>query len=409
MKNKLIVVDDDPIVIELIQVALAKYNFEILAFTSAKEALASFIANPTLVIVSDLNMPEMSGVELIQNIVDLGHKPIFIILTSETDTKKVIELFKQGVHDYIIKPFNPAELSNRISKAFEFAEMRIINENIKKEREIRIEHQLNWNLFKEKLIKKDSDKVESGLMANINTNLIQGAGLGTLSALGEMVKGDYKLENDRYSVDKDLLDMLLKNLDVSGKLISTVAAIDYVITHDLPKEKLSLSEIPILFQDVISDNENYQNLKGHQVKLSENKFENSSLKLSINIEYFQKVIKELLINAFKFSEPRSKIYILFEIQKESLQISFLNFPAKNTQQAAGIPTEYQQILFEPFFRLSKFVFEQYDTLDYGLGLCYAEKIIQNHKGKITISNLKNFLENNQSMLINFMIELPFLS
>ncbi len=406
MKNKLIAIDDDPLILGLIHVTLEKQNFEVITTTNPYDGLNLFLEDPTLVIVSDLSMPEMSGADLMQKIFDHGHEPIFIILTSHTDVKMVVELFKQGVHDYIIKPFKHAELVNRVSKAFEFAELRMIKENIKKEREIRNEHQLNWNLYKESLIKKDSDKTDSGLMANINTNLIQGAGLGTLASLAARLKKNSKLDGDNYIIKKSLMDMLYDNIDVSSKLISIVNDIDKVISRELLRETILLGEIPKIFHEVILENQKYQDLKGHQVKLSENKFENNTHCVSINIEYFKKVIQELLRNAFKFSEPNSKVYILFEILKKNFQISFLNSPTNNSKEAAGIPPEYHHIIFEPFFRLSKFVFESYDTLDYGLGLCYVDKIVRNHKGKISISNLKNFLENNKSILINFTIEIP---
>lgn len=409
MKQKLIAVDDDPIIRELVKAAFANTDIDVVLASSGMEALTLFLEDPTLVILSDLSMPEMTGSEFVQKVLDLGHKPIFIILTSETDAKTVVELFKKGVHDYIIKPFSPPELVNRVQKAFEFAELSILNQNIQKERDIRVEHQLNWNLFKENIIKRENDKVESGLMSSIKTNLMQGAGIGAMVPVASMIRSESKLEKDHYIVQKELLDILLDNMEITKKLISVVQDTDFVINHTLPKEKLRINEIHEIIKMVISENADYIKINNHQVKLSENKFNNVPRLIEINVEYFQKVIKELLINAFKFSDHNTKIYVLLEILGENLQISFLNPPQKNSEQADGIPPEYHNILFEPFFRLSRYVFEPYETLDYGMGLCFAEKIIRNHKGKVRISNLKSFLDDGQSLLINFMIELPFLT
>ena len=157
MQNKILIVDDDGIVLEVLKGTLSK-KYELVTTTDSQKALELFINDPTLVVILDLNMPEISGKDLMLKIFEAGLRPIVIILTGETDIETAVELFKLGAHDYLVEPFNSVELMSRVDKAFEIAELRIINENIQKEREIRIEHQLNWNLFKENLIKKDIDK-----------------------------------------------------------------------------------------------------------------------------------------------------------------------------------------------------------------------------------------------------------
>jgi len=407
--NKLLIVDDDSIILEVLKGILSKANYEIIATSSPKEAFEIFVQDPTLVAVLDLNMSEMSGKDLMLKIFEAGYKPIVIILTAETDIKTAVELFKSGAHDYIVKPFNSTELTSRVAKAFEFAELKLINENIQKEREIRLEHQLNWNLFKENLIKKDSDKVDSGLMTNINTSLIQGAGLGTLTPLVEMIQNSSQLEGEHYLVKKDLLEMLFENAQFSNKLIFIIGDIDYVINTELPKTQMSISQLYNVIETSIQGISEYQKVRHNTVILAKNTHSSNVRTLNINEEYFKKAIQELIYNAFKFSEAGSKIYILFEILKDSFQISFLNNPDSASKEKNGILPEYQSLIFEPFFRISRNVFEEYPTLDFGLGLCYVEKIIRNHKGSIRVVNLKNYLENNNSILIDFSIEIPFLN
>jgi K+-sensing histidine kinase KdpD len=160
---------------------------------------------------------------------------------------------------------------------------------------------------------------------------------------------------------------------------------------------------------VVKENEKYHQINGHQIKLAENKYQKFTLDINLHKPSFAKVIKECLINALKFSEPNTNIYIFYEVTKDGFQISILNSPPKNSEYPEGLPIAYHRLIFEPFFRLSRFVFEDYETLDYGMGLCYADKIIKNHNGKMNISNLKSHLEEDQGILIKFMIELPFLA
>jgi FixJ family two-component response regulator len=194
MKKKLIAVDDDPVILELILNSFSSEKYEIITTSSAEEAISTYLEQPTSVILTDLKMPGMTGEMFVKRIFELGHHPIFIILTSVTDARIVVELFKIGVYDYILKPFIPGELENKVDRAFQYSDMKALEESVQNERKIRIEHQLNWNLFKENIIRRDNDKIDSSLMTSINTNLVQGAGLGTLVSLGTMIEQEMKLQ-----------------------------------------------------------------------------------------------------------------------------------------------------------------------------------------------------------------------
>ena len=70
--------------------------------------------------------------------------------------------------------------------------------------------------------------------------------------------------------------------------------------------------------------------------------------------------------------------------------------------------EYENIIFEPLFRLVKVLHEKYDTLDYGLGLSKVETIIKKLDGKITVSNIEDHTEfaKGSRTRVNFTISLP---
>ena len=174
-------------------------------------------------------------------------------------------------------------------------------------------------------------------------------------------------------------DMLFENTQFSNKLIFIIGDIDYVINNDLPKEAMTISQLYTLIESIVGNTSEYQQVRKNTIRLANNTFTGNTKKIKINEEYFKKAVEELLFNALKFSESESKIYILFEIAKDAFHISILNTPERDTKVQNGIPREYQNIIFEPFFRISRLVYEKYPTLDFGLGLCYVEKIIRNHK------------------------------
>jgi CheY-like chemotaxis protein len=402
MKNRVLVVDDEPAILELIEIALEDQNFEMISASNGREAFELFKKEPTLVILSDLNMPDMDGRELLLSLFEIGYKPIFLMLTSETDLNIVIDLFKNGIYDYIMKPFNPKELVNRLEKAFEIAELRSMKKNIQNERDIRIESLLNWNVYKENLIKRDSDKVDSNLMTNMNTSLFQGAGIGNLSSIFSLIQKSTSPEIKGYIIDEDVYNLLLENVQYSNRLLNMIGEINKMINDDLQKKVFSISELHSIVESCVDTLANYKRIHKQTIVVAKDTYSSNTKRLLLNEEYIRKAILELLYNACKFSLPDSKIYVLYEIVKENFHISFLSTPNDKNQ----IGEKYQNVIFEPFFRISHYIYDAFPTLDCGLGLCFVEKLIRNHNGNIRFTNIKNNLENSNRQLADFCVELP---
>ncbi|MDA3900949.1 MAG: sensor histidine kinase [Spirochaetes bacterium] len=95
----------------------------------------------------------------------------------------------------------------------------------------------------------------------------------------------------------------------------------------------------------------------------------------------------MIINALKFSLPGTIISVLLRLSGGKLVISVLNTPQPTKSGVLGIPHEFQNVVYEPFFRLVKVVFEDYGTLDYGLGLTLVDKVVRNHGGRVDIGNV----------------------
>jgi len=96
-------------------------------------------------------------------------------------------------------------------------------------------------------------------------------------------------------------------------------------------------------------------------------------------------------------------------QNNTLRISFINDPQKTGDGIVGIPPEYEKIIFEPFYRISRLVFEKYNSLDFGIGLTFVEKIVTRHGGEIFAENILDYSDIKKDPLtkVNMMISLPF--
>ncbi|MBW4646821.1 MAG: response regulator transcription factor [Goleter apudmare HA4340-LM2] len=110
---KILVVDDDPAVRNLIQRFLIKQNYQVEAAEDGKTALALFEQfNPDLVIL-DVNLPDVIGFNLCQEM--QSRNGVFVLmLTSRTDEADKIRGFAKGADDYLTKPFGLGELEVRV-------------------------------------------------------------------------------------------------------------------------------------------------------------------------------------------------------------------------------------------------------------------------------------------------------
>ena len=119
--KRVVVIDDAPVVREVIVKNLRKIGFEennVFQADDGLEGVNLLRAEKVDLIISDWNMPKMDGLELLRTIKDypeLASIP-FIMITSETEKDKVDEAFKAGVNQYICKPFKPDYFEEKIQQ-----------------------------------------------------------------------------------------------------------------------------------------------------------------------------------------------------------------------------------------------------------------------------------------------------
>ena len=106
-------VDDEPSVLRLIEIELSEQGFHVLKAHNAEEALHISEKTPPDIAVLDILMPGMSGTELIAKLRALRSIPVIFLTGMDKESDKVFGL-DLGADDYIVKPFNPEELTARI-------------------------------------------------------------------------------------------------------------------------------------------------------------------------------------------------------------------------------------------------------------------------------------------------------
>ena len=113
MANKIMVVDDEHEIADLIEVYLKNENYEVFKFYSSKDALACVEDIKLDLAILDIMMPEMDGITLCQKIRDNHTFPIIMLTAKDSEVDKITGL-TFGADDYITKPFQPLELVARV-------------------------------------------------------------------------------------------------------------------------------------------------------------------------------------------------------------------------------------------------------------------------------------------------------
>jgi len=126
-KHKLLVVDDDNAIVELLVTYLPRFNYDVTGLTDSVEALQRIKTEAYDIVLTDLVMPEVTGMEIVRAVKELGRDTQVIIATGYATTESAIEAVQQGVYDYIRKPFSPREIQVVLNRAAERLDM--IREN----------------------------------------------------------------------------------------------------------------------------------------------------------------------------------------------------------------------------------------------------------------------------------------
>jgi two-component system KDP operon response regulator KdpE len=114
---RVLVVDDEPPIRRLLRASLGAQGYHVLEAESGAAALTLIDRNPPDVIVLDLGLPDIDGVEVIQRLRHKGSTVPLVVLSSRTDERGVVEALDLGADDYVTKPFGIDELLARLRAA----------------------------------------------------------------------------------------------------------------------------------------------------------------------------------------------------------------------------------------------------------------------------------------------------
>ncbi|MCB1137851.1 MAG: response regulator [Leptospiraceae bacterium] len=419
--KRILVVEDDERSAALLKDVLESSGYRVVLASNGKEAQGILENHFFPVIITDLEMPEVGGQELIRDLKARESDAEIIVETCHNESEVIIDVMKNGVYDYLIKPIDLNELLLKVQRAVETAYLKKVHRASEKERTIRLENQLNWLKWMHERSQSgafDKTAKEKALFYNLRTSLTQGSGFGQLISVLLFILESAQQNGDKYEIDKSIMDMVRENTYTASRIIDSLNEIDILLGQDIKTEEMTAADVRIILQQAMKEAEDSQKHHDNHIVLSENKESFKGLQLKCNADQLKRAIKELLLNAMKFSPKGTTISLLLSHSSDKLNINVLNEVratrdlGNGKTSEGGIPLEYQNLVFEPFFRLEHSVFENFDTLDIGMGLNIVRTIVDKLGGSIVASNVRDYTDwklQEGRLLVDFEVQLPLLS
>ena len=127
MKSTVLLIDDDPIDVKPIRALLESWDMDVITARSGKSGIDLIKSRPVDMVLSDLRMPGMTGMDVVQAVSkDFPGLPV-VLITGKADVKSAVNAMKLGAFDYLTKPPDETELLAVIEKAIEHS--RLLKEN----------------------------------------------------------------------------------------------------------------------------------------------------------------------------------------------------------------------------------------------------------------------------------------
>lgn len=341
--GSILVVDDDHAVCNFISTLLNKYGYSVIACESGKEALAKLQDNKIDAVLTDIIMPEVSGVEILEKIHNTNPDIPVILMTGYPDVDTAVDAIKKGVFDFIVKPYKPERIIYSLEKALKYKRLVEMEKDYKN------------------ILEEFNQEMET-LIAERTMNLMALTVADRVRNPATVIDYIGKKMLQRKDISEDFKENLISIIEETEKLQNIVR--DF---HNLLKSKESKfryedinevmeSVIPTIKEEAV---ELIVNLSEHPLKIN---MQRSLLKIAVSL---------LIRNSIEATPENGRVYVETYRDKDNVVLAI-------SDEGYGIPEEAIDKIFEPFFSTKKHGF--------GMGLPLVKQIVSEHLGEINVES-----------------------
>ena len=138
MKSRILVVDDEPSMREMLAIMLFKEGYEVLVAESRAAAARVFAQGTVDMVITDVKLPDGDGIEILRHVKSGSPQTVVIVMTAFGSTETAVAALKLGAHDYLVKPFDVEEMKIVVRGALESQQLK--EENLRLRAELDSRH-----------------------------------------------------------------------------------------------------------------------------------------------------------------------------------------------------------------------------------------------------------------------------
>jgi len=345
--GSVLVVDDEPAVLESSSLLLKEYGYNVTSSSGAEDAIRTFQENSFDVVLTDIVMPSVSGIDLLRQVHELNPTTPVILMTAYADMEKVLDAIKIGAFDFIIKPFTAELLVHSVEKAVHYNKLMLMEKDYK--------HLLEeYNQEIETLVAERTMGLMSLTLADKIRNPAAVIGLTCRRML------------EKEEVPERLIPKIEGIISEAEKLDNIVK--DFQSLLKSRKSMFRYEDINEVVDSIMPMIENM--VVNKRVEVSFNRFYNP-LKVNIQKNLFQIALSHLVKNSIDAIPEGGKITVS---TRESDNTCVLEV----SDTGHGISPEDMDKIFNPLFS-SK-------DKRFGMGLPLVKRIVTEHMGEIDVTS-----------------------
>ena len=345
-RKTVLIVDDEAVIRDLCRRVL--HDYHIVEAGDGVEALEIFLRGGIDVILTDVMMPKMDGLELLKNLKEREPTMVVIIMTGFADKELILKALKADADDFITKPLNLLQLKSAVDKA-------LVKKALKEE----IANLRNLDRFKTVFLSLISHKFRTPITSI--SLFLQNLAAGIIDPSDEGAK--------------EHIDLIYNESCYLGTLVTDLLTFSSVMDSSagLHLEPCDLGAmLPVLLRDS-------KEWAGKPGVTSHSDLEPVP-ELLLDREKIAFALQQVIDNAIKFSKETGLVCVTLRSLEDSCQISV-------EDNGIGMSKEQIPKLFEKFYQVDAQRTGQ--VRGFGLGLFYAREFLRMHGGSISIESQEN--------------------
>ncbi len=372
MREKILIVDDERMILELTSMVLRSRGFDVSVVDNAPDGYGLIDREKPAVVLLDYMMPTVNGLDALKEIRTRFPETYVIMFTGKGSEEVAVELMKAGASDYILKPFSNTKLVDRIEKVLRLRSIELHNRDLLREQQRLLDEIERWNRELEERVEEKTLELERAHHEVLMTE--------KLAALGHLSAGmAHEIRNPLNSISL-FAQVLSSGMEgepemrsYSDKIIGEVERIDAILVKLLSTSKRSQFQLRTIYIDDVIEKSLQPFLEQMHVQgvVLQKQISPKTPSILADDDELGQIFSNLFANALFEMMNGGTLSVVLEHNDTEIMVVI-------GDTGNGIPEEHLNNIFDPFFTTKE--------RGTGFGLSVVLRIVKTYAGRITVES-----------------------